>query len=95
MAEWFFVDVWSVTSDKHHPPSHRRLAPAVYRVRRHAQAARRGVDTEEERDAIIEIVLRMADRFVKPKWPIGWELARNALQGWLDQAIDHLPELLN
>jgi len=52
------------------------------------------VDTEEERDAIKEKILTLADTFVKPKFPFAWGLIRNAIDSALDQAMDNLPALL-
>lgn len=58
------------------------------------QLAATQVDTEEERDALIERALQLADLFVAPRFPIGWALVRRNLQAVLDEALDDLPKWL-
>lgn len=52
------------------------------------------IDTEEERDAIKDKILSLADVFVKPKFPVGWTFVRGSLDSLLDDVLDRLPELL-
>ncbi len=52
------------------------------------------VDTEEERDAIKDKVLSLADTYVAPKFPVGWKLVRNSVDVFLDESMDNLPGLL-
>ena len=58
------------------------------------QLARDQVDTEEERDAIVDGAMLVADRVVAPKFPWGWAAIRPLLREGLDQGIDYLPTLL-
>lgn len=55
---------------------------------------REQVDTEEERDAIIQSVLVLADIYVAPRWPFGWPTIRSAIEAFADSALDSLPTLL-
>ena len=67
----------------------------VYQVLAWAkQLARDQVDTEEERDAIVDGAMLVADRFVAPRFPWGWVAIRPLLREGLDQGIDFLPALL-
>lgn len=52
------------------------------------------VDTEAERDDIVEVVLKAADALVGTKFPFGWTIVRASIQSFLDDAIDQLPTLL-
>jgi hypothetical protein len=57
--------------------------------------ARQAVDTEEERDAIVEAALKVADKLVAPRFPPSlWAITRNVIQAYADAAIDNLPALL-
>ena len=58
------------------------------------KVAREQVDTEDERDAIVKIVMDAADQFVAPAFPWGWSLVRKNFEAFLDAQIDSLPELL-
>jgi hypothetical protein len=58
------------------------------------KVAREQVDTEEERDAIVKIVMDAADQFVAPTFDWGWRLVRKNFEAFLDAQIDSLPELL-
>lgn len=52
------------------------------------------IDTEEERDAIKNKILVLADTFVATRFPLGWVFVRSALDSFLDEAIDNLPALI-
>lgn len=52
------------------------------------------IDTEAERDALIEKALALADLYVAPKFPVGWSFVRSAVQSFLDESLDNLPALL-
>lgn len=57
--------------------------------------AREQIDTEEERDNIIAVVLTAADQYVAPRFPPAlWKFVRNSVDKFLDDALDQLPELL-
>lgn len=56
--------------------------------------AREQVDTEDERDAIVKIVMDAADTYVAPAFPWGWSLVRKNVHDFLDAQIDSLPEVL-
>lgn len=56
--------------------------------------AKAAIDTEEERDVLIEYALKAADAFVAPKFPFGWRYARAGIQSFLDESLDGLPDLL-
>lgn len=56
--------------------------------------AHASIDTEEERDAIVDAVMKAADTFVAPKFPIAWAQVRTGIRTILDDAIDHLPSLV-
>lgn len=53
------------------------------------------LDTEEERDAIKDRVLSLADAFVAPKFPFYWPLVRSAIDSLMDESLDKLPALLS
>lgn len=53
------------------------------------------VDTEEERDAIKDKALALADLYVAPKFPFGWVFVRKYLDSFLDESMDNLPAFLN
>jgi hypothetical protein len=51
------------------------------------------IDTEEERDAIVDVAMVAADRIVGPRL-FGWIMWRPMIREVLDQGIDYLPGLL-
>ena len=52
------------------------------------------IDTEEERDALIEATLALADLYVKPRWPGIWPFIRTGIKEFADSTFDSVPELL-
>lgn len=59
------------------------------------QLALAQVDTEAERDAIIDVVMKAADVLVAGKFPpVIWGFVRTSIQTFLDEYIDKLPGLL-
>jgi hypothetical protein len=58
------------------------------------KVAREQVDTEEERDAIVKVVMDAADALVAPTFSWGWDRVRPNIEAFLDAQIDSLPELL-
>lgn len=58
-------------------------------------AGKAAIDTEEERDAIVESVMKLADSFVAGKFsPLVWAYFRQTLADYLDEQIDRLPALV-
>lgn len=53
------------------------------------------IDTEEERDALIDAALLLADKLVAGRFPLVWPVVRFGLRETLDEAGDKLPELLS
>lgn len=53
------------------------------------------IDTEEERDALIDSILLIADKLVAARFPLVWPVVRFGLRETLDEAGDKLPELLS
>lgn len=56
--------------------------------------ARSKIDTEEERDALIEAALNLADLYVAPRFPTGWTIIRAMIRQFADSAFDGIPDLL-